>query len=813
MLKNYFQIAFRSIFKQKGYSFINISGLAIGLACCILIMLWIQNELSYDNYNIHKDRIYRIERSFLRQDGSIGNTFCSLAPSFVPLLKQEFPEIEYIARFVQNMSVVNVDEKTFTEEKFFLAESDIFEILTIPFISGNPKTALNDPNTIVISESISKKYFGNENPLGKRIKVDDSQFYEITGVFRDMPLNSHVHFDFLGSMITLKGKFITDGEDYFYGTRNFSDNVTSVYLRLAEGIDPDALSGRIPGFLDRHLGTRTDDKGNIFKASQFNRLDFRKISDIHLNANTRNELEINGDTKYISFFSIIAVFILIIACVNYINLATARASRRAREVGLRKVVGAGRTPLVIQFLVESIIISLIALLLGILISIIILPYISAFAGSGIKISAIFHSMNIAVILGIFLFTVLLSGLYPALYIAGFKPSTILRGAITHGKKGMRLRKTLVVIQFAISIILIINVGITFMQMNFLQNADLGFDKENIILIPANDKVLQNWNTFKQNLINKNEIVSATLSKRAPAGRLLDAPGFTILINGEKRTNPFSMPHNRVEFDFFKTYGMKIIAGRNFSDSITTDERESFIINETAVKNLGLKNPGEAIGLPILECNGRNGSIIGVVADFNYESLRQKIVPIITYIAPEQANTISIRIKPGNPQKTVEQIRNEWQKFLPGLPMEYEFLNSRLAALYKNEERMMQMFEYFSILAILIACLGLFGLASYTTEQRTKEIGVRKALGASIPGIVVMLSKQFTKWVFLSNIIAWPIAFYFMNKWLQSFAYRIDIGIWIFIFSAIISFFIACITVVYQSIKAANVNPVKSLKYE
>jgi putative ABC transport system permease protein len=587
MIKNYFQIAIRNIFKQKGYSFINIAGLALGLTCCIIIMIWIQNELSYDKYNEYGDRIYRIERSFLNQYGSLTTSFCSLAPSFVPLLKQDFQEIESIARFFRSESIVKANEKTFTEKRFFYSENEIFDILTIPFIKGNQKTALNNPNTVVISESISKKYFGDENPIGKRIQADDKLSLEITGVFSDLPENSHVHFDFIGSLITLKGMNVRDGQDYFFGTTNFSDNITQVYLRLAKNAEPKNIINRIPEFLDKYLGTRTDERGNIIKPSQYSRLELRKITDIHLYGNSANELEINGDSKYISFFSIIAGFILIIACVNYINLTTARAARRAKEVGLRKVVGAGRKPLIMQFLIESVIISAIALLFSIILTLLIIPYISALAGSGIEAGSIFHSGGILFILGIFLFTVLSSGLYPALYIAGFQPSNILRGGITRGRKGMRLRKTLVVIQFAISIILIINVGITFMQMNFLQNADLGFDKENIILIPANDAVKNNWNAFKQNLENKNDIISATLSKRAPAGRLIDAPGFTTIINGEKTRSPFSMPHNRVGFDFFKTYGMKIIAGRDFSELISTDSLSSFIINETAVKNLGL----------------------------------------------------------------------------------------------------------------------------------------------------------------------------------------------------------------------------------
>jgi putative ABC transport system permease protein len=814
MFRNYIKIAFRNLRRQKQYSFINIGGLAIGLACCILILLWVQDELSFDRQNEYSDRIYRIERHFLGSDGATVGAFCSLAPSFTPFLKADFPEIEKIARFTEmSRTLVNYENKNFYEDRFCFAEDELFDILSIRFLRGDPGSAIRDPNTVVISESMAGKYFGSENPVGKRLKIDGTDFYQVTGVFKDMPRNSHLHFDFLGSLITLKGMQSINGDDFFFGTRNFSDNVTYTYIRLAKDADPGALSGRLPGFLDRHLEVEKDNSGSVVRPSRYNKLFLRKVTDIHLTSNTRNELEPNGDMKYVTLFSLVAVVILIIACVNFVNLATARAARRAREVGLRKTVGANRSMLVAQFLLESVLVSLSALAAAVVCSAAVLPYLSVFAGREMTIGALAQPSGIAMLAGVFFFTVVVSGLYPAVYLARFQPAYILRGELTRGTGGSQFRTALVVIQFAISVVLIISVGVLSRQMHFLQNADLGFDKENIVLLPADNMLLQHWSAVKQSLLGSPSVVSVTLSKRAPAGRLMDAPGFTAVVNGRKLENPFSMPHNRVDFDFFRTYGMKIVAGRDFSTEYRTDSTEVLILNETAVKQLGLSSPVDAIGIPVTVPDRPPGKVVGVVADFNYESMHHKIVPMITYIAPGEANTLAIRLAPGNPKDAIGHIRAVWERAVPGSPFDPEFMNERLNALYRNEERMMDMFGYFSVLAIFIASLGLFGLASFTTEQRTKEIGVRKVLGASIPSIVMMLSKQFTKWVLIANVIAWPVAYYLMNMWLQNFAYRVSVGLWVFVLAGSVSLGIALLTVSYQSVKAARANPVESLKYE
>ena len=814
MLKNYLKIAIRTILKQKSYSLINIAGLTLGMMVCILILLYVQYELSFDRHHVHKDRIYRIERIHLQwSDGSVALRRATLAPSFIPLLEDDFPQIEHAVRiFDAGEGMVSYEHRRFVENHIFFAEHDIFEVFTIPLIHGDPERALESPNNMVISQSMAEKYFGQDDAMGKQLLVDDRLLFNVTGVMEDTPQNSHIHFDFLASYITLKG-FYGEGEnDYFWGSTNFSDNVVLVYARLSESTDIDGITARIPEFLDRRLQSWQNEQGITVLPSQSDGLGFRKVPDIHLHSRTTNEVESNSDIRYVRLFAIIALFILLIACINFMNLSTARAIKRAREVGLRKVVGAYRRMLVFQFLGESFLIALCAMVLALVLVMLVLPFFSAFCGHdlGLRLADPLQVLRIVVV---FLFTGLAAGLYPAFYLSVFQPSAILRGEITRGIRGAVFRKVLVVFQFAISVVLIIGVGVVYGQMDFLRNTDLGYQRENILMFPADAVLKQNWRSVKPALARHPSILSVTMSKRAPTGGLHDAPGFAIEINGEALNNPFHMPHNRVEHDFFRTYGMQIVAGRDFSLAHPTDSTEAFILNQMAVRSLGLENPDDVVGEPVEVSGGRKGRVIGVVRDFHYESLRRQIVPIITYISLRGANTIAVRLAPGNPKEKIDHIQSVIDQYHPGFPLNYTFLDERIDALYRNEARMMEMFGYFSMLAIFIACLGLFGLTSFTAERKTKEIGIRKVLGASVPGITLVLSKEFTKWVLLANLIAWPVAFYAMNRWLQGFAYRDELNVWTFVLSAILSLLIALLTVSYQSVRAALANPVDALKYE
>ncbi len=815
MLKNYLKVAWRNIVRKKGFSFINITGLAIGMTVCLLILLFVQYELSYDTYHRNAEDLYRFERGWLSADGSLRGQFASLAPSFVVFLEKEFPEIENAVRiFPVDTTLVSVGDTHFEEKRFYFAEDDIFDVFSIPLIEGNPETALAQPDSLVISQSVAKKYFRDQDPIGKQMKIDQTYILQVTGVMEDTPSNTHVYFDFLAPYLALKGIQGNGERDYFHGTRNFSDNVTFAYVRFAPGTDPHAVRAKIPDFLDRVLGTRKDKDGNIVPASQGNTILIQKVTDIHLHSHTSKELEANGDIRYVNLFTVIALFVLIIACINFMNLSTARATQRAREVGLRKVVGANRRRLTAQFLGESLMVALLAIVLALLFVALLLPAFNAFTNRDIGFGLLFNPIGLLTVLGVFFLTGLVSGFYPALYLSAFRPGIILRGELTRGTRGALMRKVLVVFQFAISVALIVGVGVVYKQMQFLQNADLGFERENIVLLRADQTIKQNWLEFKQQLTSSPHILFATLSKRAPTGRLLDSPGFRTELNGQMLTSPFSMPHNRVDYDFFKTYGMEIIAGRDFSIEYPTDANKAFILNETAVRQLGLERPEDAVGLPMWTIAPfLSGNVIGVVKDFNYESMHNEIIPIITYIQPIQANMVSVRFAAGRTREALEDVEAVWNRFNPEYPFQYDFLDDRIAGQYLNEERMMKMFGYFSLFAIFIACLGLFGLASFMAEKRTKEIGIRKVLGASLPNIMVLLSREFTLLVLAGNIIAWPLAYFAMHAWLKNFAYQTGIGWAVFILAGFLTLVISLLTVSYQAIRAALTDPAVAIRYE
>ncbi len=815
MFRSYLKIAWRALMRAKGFSALNLGGLAIGLAVCTLIMLYVRSETRFDDYHLQADRIFRVQRTYRNADGSLQRGFCTMAPSFVPLLRAELKEVERMARlFGPGNSIVKAGDRTFTEERLYFAEPEIFDIFTIPLLHGNPKTALADRGNIVLSKSMVGKYFGDEDPLGKNLTVSGTMLFQVVGVMADVPFNSHLHFDFLASYLTLKSLYGSGDNDYFHGTTNFSDNVTLVYARLAPGVEGADMQAKVAAVIDRRIPARNDDQGRLIKASDQAVMTFIPVRDIHLRSHTNNEFEPGGDIKYVRLFTLIAVFILAIACVNFTNLATAQASKRAKEVGLKKVAGASPRTLAVQFLGESMFIASTALVLAVGLTSVALPFFRSFAGHPLDFGLIMTPGWLLAAFGVFVLAGLASGVYPALYLASFRPVVILRGEITKGKGRAALRKALVVFQFAISSALIFSVVVIASQMNYLRTKDLGFDRQNLILLPASRQMINRWEGVKTSLLEDKSILGATLSKRAPAGRLLDAPGFEADVHGQQIRSTFFMPHNRVEHNFFRTYGMEFAAGRDFSTAFPTDAREAFIINETAVRNLGFKNPEEAVGAPFqVFAPNRSGRIIGVVRDFHYESLHRPIVPIVTYIAPEQANTLSLRIAAGSLSGAIKHVQSVLEQYDPGIQIKYDFLNERLAALYRNEERMMSLFAGFSLLAVVIGCLGLSGLAAYSASLRTKEIGVRKVLGASTATLFVLLSKEFTKWVVAANLIAWPVAYLAMRKWLGNFAYRSGVGLWPFVASAALAFTIALLTVSYQAAKTAVSDPVDALRYE
>jgi putative ABC transport system permease protein len=822
MFNNYLKVAFRNLMKRKGYSFLNIAGLAVGLAVCLAIMIFVRFETSYDKFHKDSDRLVRIERQFLGPDGAVRGGFSSLAPGFVPHLEKDIPAFEKIARLLAlghfSDTFVALGDNVFQEDRFYLADSNIFDIFTLPLLEGESASAIRDPNTVVLSQAMARKYFGKESAMGKILKVENgmvgSNIFRVTGVMKDMPPNSHVQCDFLGAMSTVNASPQT--KEYLLGTQNFSDNVTYIYARLAKNAILGNVAAQMPAFLDAVMPTRTDDSGRVVKPSQGNQLFLRQVTDIHLDSHTPRELEPPGDRKYIAFFTIIAAFILILACINFTNLATARAAQRAREVGLRKVVGGHRRMLAKQFMMESVLVVALSMGLAFGLVLLTLPLFNSLFGRALSLAVVVEPGSLLLIGLVFILTSVTAGLYPAVYLSAFKPAAILRGELTRGAKGALLRKILVIFQFAVTIVLIVAVGVVSRQMRFLRNADLGFDRAHIILITADNEIKGKWDDVRQSLTANPAILSASLSKRAPSGSLMDAPGFRTEVYGQTVQQGVNMPHNRVSREFFSTYAVKFVAGRDFSADFPTDESEAYILNETAVRQLGWKKPEDAIDQPMSAGGaGRaaQGRIIGVVADFNYESLHTQIKPIITYILPRQANTLSVRIAPGRMSDALAHIRSVWAKFRPGYQFKFDFLDSRLKALYVNEERMMKLFGAFSGLAVLIACLGLFGLASYAAEQRTKEIGIRKVLGASVSGLVTMFSREFARWILVANLLAWPIAYFLMDRWLRGFAYKVSMGWTIFAAAAVLTFVIAMITVASQSVRAALADPAVSLRRE
>ena len=816
MFNNYFKIAFRNLSRQKLYSFLNITGLAIGMAATIIIVLYVKGELSYDKQNINHERVYRLERMYYNQDGSVAGGFSSLAPSFAVFLNKDFPEFEKITRFVfAEDQLFTIGDKNFTEHNTFLADENIFKIFTLPMISGNSETALSEPFSVVISESIAEKFFGKQNPMGKEIIAQRSSF-KVTGVVENMPFHSHIHFDVLISYNSLRYMFDGQAADYYLGDNNFSDNVTHIYTLLRKGTDLEALKVKMPNFVDKYLNGYEDKNGNQRKASEGTFINFRNLDDIHLYSNTRNEIEPGGNIIYVNTFILVAVFVLLIACFNFMNLSTARATKRAKEVGLRKVIGANKKLLIVQFIGESFLIAFIGLIISLAFVYLLLPYFNSFLNVNMVFNLFSDVTTLIILICVLLITGLISGIYPAFYISSYDPAMILRGEISKGKKAAFFRKALVVTQFAVSIALIASVGVVRDQVSYLQSRDLGYRKDNVLLIPLNNELREKWNDFKNNLTGNRNILSASVSKRVPSGQLNDSPGFEIMLNDEWQRTPVNAPHNRVGFDFFKTFGIQFVAGRDFDPTIASDSNEAFIFNETAVKRLGYANPEDIIGTQI-KLHGydgrKNGVVIGVVKDFHYESLHEKIKPILTYIHYPEANTIAIRISGTDIPETISFINQTINMYNPGTTISYEFLDDRLAALYKNEDDMMMMFGYFSLFAVIIACLGLFGLASYTAEQKTKEIGIRKVHGASVSGLTVKLTKQFILWVIISGLIGIPTTYYFMSQWLEDFSYRTELKIITLCAPLLVAIVIAVITVSYQTIKAARSNPIRALRYE
>lgn len=808
MIKNFFKIALRNLLKYKAYSFINIAGLAIGIACCLLILLFVNDELSYDKFHKNSENIYRVTL-----DSRIGNNDFKGAVSPAPMseaLVKDFPQVKASARMRNfGFPVFRYEDKVYSEEKVFWCDSTIFDVLTFEFVKGDPKTALNKPNSLVLTEKMAKKYFGDEDPMGKSINSDNRVDNIVTGVVKEYPENSHFHFDFLG---TLAGS--QRGDDQIWLSNNYY-----TYFVLRDGVDPKKFEDQINKKFLEYIGPQILQITGLsveehFKQGLRYHYKLQHITDIHLNSHLENEIEPNSNISYVYIFSLIALGILFIAVINFMNLSTARSSGRAKEVGIRKTLGSTFKQLIKQFLSESIIMSFIAVVLSIGIVYALLPFFNEIAQKHLALNLFSNPILIPGLILLSIVIGVLAGSYPAFFLASFKPVAVLSGKIKRGTKGSFLRSGLVIFQFSVSIILIVGTIIIYNQLQYIQNKNLGFNKDQVLIVHKTDDIGARVGNFIDEIKSNPNVINASNSSNV-MGLTFNNTAFRMADQPDQ--SPILIWNVRADVNFADTYQIKMAEGRYFDENRVTDST-GFVVNEAAVRTLGIK--GNPVGQEIFRYGGNNGSgevskIIGVVKDFNFESLHNEIRPLVLGLwrAGGFGRYVSVRIAPENIQSTIDFIEKKWLSFAGQQAFEYTFFDEDFARIYINEQRTGKLFTSFAVLAILIACLGLLGLAAYTAEQRTKEIGIRKTLGASVISILILLSKEFTKWIIVANLIAWPIAYYVMEKWLQDFYYRTEIGVWIFAASGIAALLIAIITVSSQAVKAALTNPVDSLKYE
>lgn len=805
MLSNYLKVALRNLLRHKGYSFINVFGLAIVMACCVLIMLYVQDELSYDRYHENADRIYRISRQWMNSDGKVSLHLGHIAPPFGPLLRNDFPgTVLNVVRFIRpGTPLLSYGEKHFQESRFFFVDSTVFSIFSWELIKGDPAKVLAGPNAVVLTESAARKYFGSEDPMGKILRFNQQNDLMVAGVMKDVPRNSHFQADFLCSFVTFENAVGPQNLVNNWGSNNYA-----TYILVPKGFDPDAFAAQLPAFIDRHM--RLDPNGQ--PPSKGTQLNLWPLTSIHLHSNLDSEIEPNGSISIIYIYSVVAIFVLLIACFNFMNLSTAHASRRAKEVGMRKVLGAYRQLLIRQFLGESILLSFIALVLAVGIVHLILPWFNNFVDKSLAMNYSGNVLQFLVLVAIATIVGIIAGSYPAFFLSSFQPAAVLKKESVSGKAGLRFRSILVVTQFAISIALIISMRVVFDQLEYVRNKNLGFDKEMVVYLPASQRVRDQYVAVREQLLSEPGITGVTISSRVPSGRLLDSQGGTAEVGGGMRQINTRIADIHVDHFFMKTYRIPFAAGRDFDINLASDSTQAFILNEAAIPAVGWKSAEEAIGKRF-QYGGRSGKIIGVVKDFNFESLHQKIAPIVFLINPGRFNVVSLRVAAGHMAKVLEVLKDRWQTLRPDYPFIPQFVDEQFNLQYRSEERLGEVFGIFSGLAIAIACLGLLGLASFVAEQRTKEIGVRKVLGASVTNIVLQLTTKFTKLVVVANVIAWPLAYFGMTRWLEGFAYRTTIGMTTFVGAGFLALVIAVLTISYHAIRAAIANPVKALRYE
>ncbi len=807
MLRNYLKTALRNLWKSKGFSAINIIGLAIGLSTCLLILIYVMDELGYDRYNANADRIYRVD-SEIKFGGNhfIGAT--APAPAG-PAMLRDYPEVEKETRFRSYGGItVKKGNQNIREDAVIHADSTLFDVFTLPVLAGNPHTALMQPRTVVITEKIAKKYFNETQVVGRNLIINDTIPYKVTAVIRDLPAQSHFHFDI----------YISLAESDEAKNDEWLSNNFNTYVLLRKGADPRKLEAKLHGMIVKYIGpmlqsavkTSLDD---FFKSGSYVGFSLMPLTSIHLHSNKTAELEGNGNIQYVYIFSAIAVFILLIACVNFMNLSTARSANRAKEVGVRKVLGSLRVNLITQFMIESVLISFISMLLALGLAWLLLPVFNDLAAKQMQIGLFSRPWLAPAMLALVLVVGTLAGSYPAFFLSAFQPIAVLKGTVAAGFKRSWLRNSLVVFQFAISIFLIVGTAVIYRQLGYIRNRSLGFNREQVLIVQNTYALGDRIKAYKDDMLKLPGVEGATMTGYLPTSdyRNDNAFFFTPDIDPKKA---ISMQNWNIDENYLPVLGMQLAAGRNFSKEFPTDS-SGVVLNEAAVRLMGV---GDPVGRKLYNLDDLKTKhvteyhIVGVVKDFNYNSLRQVVTPMGLFLKEERGK-IALRIHTTDIKRVVAQVEQSWNKMVPGQQFSYVFMDDEFNSIYKSEQRMGGISLSFSLLAIFIACLGLFGLAAYAAEQRTREIGIRKVLGATVGGIIGLLSKDFLKLVLVSAVITFPLAWWAMSNWLQDFAYRITIGWDVFVLAAVLAVGIALVTVSFQAVRAALANPVKSLRSE
>jgi putative ABC transport system permease protein len=818
MLKNILKIALRSFWKTKSISIINVLGLSLGIALCLIIALFVRNELSYDKHFPNAERIYRVTSDIVFGGNAMNMTFAP-AP-MADALVEELPEVEASVHFRnQGSFLIKRYEENIKENKVIFAGKDFLEVFAIPLVQGSRQGALDEPNTMMISQTMADKFFKGENAVGQSLILDNKTDYKITAVYEDIPENSH--FDF---HVLLAAEGLPEAKSGQWLGNNFQ-----TYILVNPNADHKELEQKISSMTEKHMTPvlkqvmGEDFTLEMFKASG-NKVEYalQPLLDIHLHSDLLGEFKPNFSITYVYLFVAIAVFILLIACINFMNLATAKSSNRAKEVGVRKSMGSGRGDLIFQFMAETFMLSFISFMLALFIASLLLPFFNDLAGRNLSMPLELPGFYGFLLIGAMLVG-LIAGIYPAVFLSGFKPAKVLKGDISNGMKSSMVRSSLVVFQFSISIILIFCTIVLFSQMNFIQNKNLGFNKDQIVMVHDLYALGEQKQTFKQEILGSSLIEKGTLSGFLPVSgtNRSDNPWWVMGRDIQDQENMVSIQNWKVDFDYVKTLGMKMVLGRDFSLDFPSDS-SGVIINETAVRNFNFE--GDPIGQKITTFSGNNvtglnteelevKTVIGVVENFHFESLKENIGAVLMYMDPNPTGIASFKFQAQDAQEVLQLLESKWKELAPGQPFTYAFLDERFASMYASETRIGKVFAAFTGFAIFIACMGLFALTAFTAEQRRKEIGIRKALGASVSSLVFLLSKEFTKLVLLAFLIGAPLAWWGMGKWLEDYQYRVELGFGIFFISAALVLLISWSVMGLQSFKAANSNPIDSLKSE